>query len=189
MSLDAEINPRIGKATGVRSKLTKRVWENKILTLSTKLKVYHACVLSTLLYSSETWVTYTNQEAKLNFYHMRCLRRQLGIIWEDKITNCEVLSKAKTTSIFAMLSQRRLCWLGHVSRMDKGRLPKDLLYGQLEEETRPVGRPCLRFSDVCKRDLRATHIDTQSWEITAGDRSTWRQAYPVLRRLKNEQTN
>ncbi|XP_077861971.1 uncharacterized protein LOC144343122 [Saccoglossus kowalevskii] len=106
---------------------------------------------------------------------MRCLHRPLGITWEDRITNREVLSKAKTTSIFAMLSQRRLRWLGHVSHIDKGRLTKDLLYGQLEEGTRPVGRPCLRFSDVCKRDFKATHIDTQSWEITADDCSAWRQ--------------
>ncbi|XP_077868447.1 uncharacterized protein LOC144359137 [Saccoglossus kowalevskii] len=42
LSLDVEINVRIGKAAGVMSKLTKRVWENKNLTLSTKLKIYHA---------------------------------------------------------------------------------------------------------------------------------------------------
>ena len=54
LSLDAEINARIGKATGVMSKLKKRVWENKNLTSHTKLKVYHSCVLSTLLYGSET---------------------------------------------------------------------------------------------------------------------------------------
>jgi len=176
LSLDAEINVRIGKAATVMSKLTKRVWENRNLTLNTKLKVYQACILSTLLYGSETWTTYTRQETKLNAYHMRCLRKVLGITWEDRITNTEVLSRAKSTTIFAMLSERRLRWLGHVRRMDKGRIPKDLLYGQLEQGSRPTGRPHLRYRDACKRDLRSAHIDIESWEDTASDRKSWRHA-------------
>ena len=35
----------------------------------------------------------------------------------------------------------RLGWLGHVRRMAPGRIPKDLLYGQLAVGTRPTGRP------------------------------------------------
>ncbi|PIK42917.1 hypothetical protein BSL78_20220 [Apostichopus japonicus] len=58
VSLDAEINARIGNAAAVMSKLQKRVWGNKNLTLNTKMKVYQACVLSTLLYGSETWTTH-----------------------------------------------------------------------------------------------------------------------------------
>lgn len=174
--LDAEISARIGKAATVMSKLTKRVWENKNLTTNTKLRVYRACVLSTLLYGSETWTTYARQETKLNTYHMRCLRRILSITWADKITNTEVLNRAKSTTIFAMLSERRLRWLGHVRRMDKGRIPKDLLYGQLEQGTRPTGRPQLRYRDVCKRDMQAANISIETWEEVASDRNAWRHA-------------
>ena len=42
---------------------------------------------------------------------------------------------------YSLLSQRRLRWLGHVRRMEDGRLPKDILYGQLTSGARPVGRP------------------------------------------------
>ena len=59
LSLDAEINTRIAKAAAVMSKLNRRVWQNNNLTQMTKLCVYQACVLSTLLYSSEAWTTYT----------------------------------------------------------------------------------------------------------------------------------
>ncbi|XP_053385810.1 uncharacterized protein LOC128550575 [Mercenaria mercenaria] len=38
-SLDAEINARVGKAIGGKSKLTKRVWDNKNLALNRKKKV------------------------------------------------------------------------------------------------------------------------------------------------------
>ena len=56
-SLDAELSKRIGKASSTLSRLTERVWENKQLTIATKTAVYKACVLSTLLYASESWTT------------------------------------------------------------------------------------------------------------------------------------
>ena len=58
--------------------------------------------------------------------------------------------------------------------MEPGRIPKDLLYGELATGTRPTGRPKLRFRDVCKRDLKSCDIDTDTWEATAEDRSAWR---------------
>jgi len=60
--------------------------------------------------------------------------------------------------------------------MEDGRLPKDILYGQLATGTRRVGRPSLRFKDVCKRDMKACGISPDSWEVQAEDRGTWRLA-------------
>jgi hypothetical protein len=176
LSLEAEINKRIGKAASSMSRLSTRVWENTKLTTNTKIAVYNACVLSTLLYGSETWVTYARQERRLNSFHLRCLRRILSINWQDKVSNKDVLESAKSQSMFAMLSKRRLRWLGHVRRMEDGRLPKDMLYGQLTSGTRAVGRPLLRFKDICKRDMRSADIDPETWEATAADRNAWRQA-------------
>ncbi|XP_050707960.1 uncharacterized protein LOC126993145 [Eriocheir sinensis] len=176
LSLDAELNRRIGKAATTMSRLTKRVWSNNKLSEHTKIQVYRACVVSTLLYGSESWTLRARQERKLNSLHMRCLRRILNITWQDKITNNTVLERAGMTSMFTLLKQRRMRWLGHVVRMDDGRIPKDLLYGELTEGTRPTGRPKLRYKDVCKRDLKALHINTDSWEATASERSAWRQA-------------
>ncbi len=42
--------------------LAKRVWDNIILALSTKMRVYQAWVLSTLLCDSETWTQYSHKE-------------------------------------------------------------------------------------------------------------------------------
>ena len=41
LSLKLELKRRIGKPSAAMSRLSKRVWENKKLTLSTKMKVYH----------------------------------------------------------------------------------------------------------------------------------------------------
>ena len=94
LSLEPDISARIAKAAGMMSKLKKRVWDNNNLTNNTKLQVYRACVLSTLLYSSEAWTTYATQEKRLNSFHLRCLRRILGIRWQDLVPNTKVLERA-----------------------------------------------------------------------------------------------
>ena len=62
-------------------------------------------------------------------------------------------------------------WIGHVRRMEDGRIPKDILYGELAFGKRPRGRPQLRYKDVCKRDMKALEIDPEGWEDIAADRS------------------
>ena len=173
LSLDTELNTRIGKAATAMARLTKRVWSNTMLTINTKMRVYQACVLSTLLYGSESWTLYTRQEGRLNAFHLRCLRKILGITWQDRVPNKDVLARAKIPSMFALLSQRRLRWLGHVVHMQDGRIPKDILYGELATGTRQTGRPFLRFKDVCKRDLKLGNIHPADLESTAADRDTW----------------
>ncbi|XP_022797664.1 craniofacial development protein 2-like [Stylophora pistillata] len=79
-----------------------------------------------------------------------------------KVSNNEVLARANIPSMFTLIRQRRLRWLGHVYRMEDGRIPKDLLYGELESGSRPIGRPKLRFKDVCKRDMLATGLPTDN---------------------------
>ena len=94
LSLDAEIDKRIGKAASTLARLTARVWTSPKLSVKTKMAVYNACVISTLLYGSETWTTYAGQERRLNSFHLRSIRRILGISWQDKVTNADVLSRA-----------------------------------------------------------------------------------------------
>ena len=176
LSLDAELNTRIGKASTTLARLSQRVWNNKKLTIRTKVAVYRACVLSTLLYASEAWTLYSKQEKRLSAFHMRCLRRILGISWQDHVTNNEVLQQAGMPSMPTLIRQRRLRWLGHVCRMEDGRIPKDILYSELARGKRTAGRPHLRYKDVCKGDMKALAIDTNSWEELAKDRSSWRHA-------------
>ena len=62
LSLDAELNRRIGKAATTMTRLTKKAWNNSKLTVHTKIQIYRACVVSTLLYSSESWTLHARQE-------------------------------------------------------------------------------------------------------------------------------
>ena len=173
-SLAPEIKRRIAKASSTLARLSKRVWDNKKLTTETKMKVYQACVLSTLLYGSESWATYTVQENCLETFHMGSLRRILGIKWQDKVTNIHVLEESGMLSIHSHLIKRRLRWIGHVRRMQDGRIPKDVMFGQLKEGKRKRGRPKLRYTDVVKRDLHKVKVEHTKWENVAADRKVWK---------------
>ena len=85
-----------------------------------------------------------------------------------------------------MLSQRHLRWLGHVHRMDPTGLHRAVLYGELSTGSRPTGRPCLRFKDVCKRDMKQAGIDQNKWEEAAKDCAVWRKTVATGTRLAEE---
>ena len=176
LSLEEEINIRLGKASTTFGRLTKRVWKNKKLTLRTKILIYQACVLSTLLYGAETWTIYARQEKKLQGFHMRSLRRIMNIKWQEKITNTEILKKAKIPSLLATLIKRRLRWLGHIRRMTNNRIPKQVLFGELSDGKRARGRPKLRFKDLCKASMTDFKIKPDLWVEMASDRDMWRSA-------------
>ena len=104
---------RIAKAAAVMAKLNKRVWGNDLLSERTKMCIYQACVLSTLLYGSESWTTYAIQKRRLNGFHIPCRPCLLHIKWQDRDTNTEVLERAGSLSMPSLLIQRCLQWLGH----------------------------------------------------------------------------
>ena len=115
---------------------------------------------------------------------MCCLRSILGITWQDRVPNKDVLAQSEVACVFALLSQSWLRWLGHVSRMDDEGIPRDILYSELATGTRPAGRPNLRFKDVCKPDLKAGNINPADWEVAAADQIHWRLAVTALRSVR-----
>ena len=61
LSLDAELDRRVDKAATTMTRLTKKAWNNSKLTVHTKIQIYRACVVSTLLYSGESWTVRARQ--------------------------------------------------------------------------------------------------------------------------------
>ena len=84
-------------------RLRINVWERNGIRLDTKLKVYKAVVLPTLLYACETWTVYQRHAKKLNHFHLSCLRKLLKIRWQDEIPDTEVLKKANMQSVHTLL--------------------------------------------------------------------------------------
>ena len=174
VNIDDEVNSRIAKASSAFGRLKNNVWERRGISLSTKLKVYRAVIITTLLYGSESWTVYSRHARQLNHFHMTCLRRLLRIKWQDKIPDTEVLSRTNLPSIHTLLQKAQLRWAGHVARMPDSRLPKQLLYGELQVGKRSKGRPRKRYKDSLKSSLKAFSISTESWESDAQDRLQWR---------------
>ena len=152
--IDDEVTARTAKASVAFGRLRTNVWERNGIRLDTKLKVYKAVVLPTLLYACETWTVYQRHAKKINHFHLSCLRKLLKIRWQDKIPDTEVLKKAKMQSVHTLLKLAQLRWTGHVTRMPDERLPKKVLYGELQEGKRSQGGQKKRYKTPLKPRLR-----------------------------------
>ena len=175
-TIDAEVNNRISKASNAFGRLRERVWERRGISLSTKLKVYCAAVLTTLFYGCETWTLYRRHERQINHFHLQCLRRLLHICWQDRVPDTEVLRQADMPSAITLMRKAQLRWAGHVFRMSDDRVPKQLLYGELTGGKRKAGGQKKRFKDSLRISLKDFSIDIKSWEALAADRPSWRCA-------------
>ena len=131
--IDDEISARIGKAGGSFGKLTKRLWSERGVRLATKIYVYCAIVLPTLLYGCEAWTPYRRYIRRLEQFHMRCLRRIANIKWQDMIPNTEVLprNRCAQNGIEHHIKRAQLRWTGHLVRLADDRIPKSVFYGEL----------------------------------------------------------
>ena len=131
-------------------------------------------VLPSLLYGYETWKLHRRHVKKLENFHMRALRCILGISWQDHIINQEVLERANSTSIEAVLIEAQLRWVGHVIWMEEFRMPRRLMYGELQLGKRNQGRPKLRYKDTMKANIQWCHVKPKELEKRAANRPEWR---------------
>uniref|UniRef100_A0A803TM72 ribonuclease H n=1 Tax=Anolis carolinensis TaxID=28377 RepID=A0A803TM72_ANOCA len=176
VNIDTEIQHRLSSASAAFFRMKQRVFDDRDIRRETKVLVYKAIVLPTLLYACKTWTVYRRHTKLLERFHQRCLRKILQISWEDRRTNVSVLEEAKTTSTEAILLRHQLRWTGHVVRMPDHRLPKQLLYSELKNGKRNVGGQEKRFKYGLKANLKNCGIDTENWEALALERSNWRSA-------------
>ena len=75
------------------------------------------------------------------------------------------------TGIECMLIRRQLKWVGHITRMDNRRIPKQVLFGQLLNAPRKPGGQKLRYKDSVRHNLQNVCIHQDNWEVLASDRS------------------
>ena len=165
--IDDEVNARLAKVSVAFDRLYKNVWNRTGITIGTKIKVYSAVIITTLLYGCEAWTVYQRHVRKLNNFHTTCLRKLLSIKSKEKIPDEEVLTRAGLPSVYTMLMKLQLRWAGYVVRMPDHRLPKKILFGELQEDSRSRGAPKTRSMDRLKVSLKSFSIDHDSWEAVA----------------------
>ncbi|RUS80600.1 hypothetical protein EGW08_011655 [Elysia chlorotica] len=98
----------------------------------------------------------------------------LRVSWQNKVPNTVILEQSGMPSVFTLLRQTELRWVGHVSRMSDERLPKRILYGELKSGACSHGCQKKRFKDTLKASDFV--IDLTLWEVLAQNRPAWRQA-------------
>ena len=172
--IDNEVNARIAKASAAFGRLRGSVWDRSGIRLDTKLKVYKAVVLPTLLYACETLTVYQRHAKRLNHFHTSCLRKLLKIKWQDRITDTEVLKRAGMQSVHTILKLAQLRWTGHDTTMPGEHLPKKIFCGELKMGKRSHGGQKKRYNDILEASLKDFNIPSESWEHIALYREKWR---------------
>ena len=95
------------------------------------------------------------------------------------LTNKEIYVSVKKPTIIETIRLNRLCWFGHVQRMEGNRIPKRVLYMNLGT-IRLRGRPRNRWQDEVRED--GTIVGGEGWQEKVHNREEWRK---LLRMARN----
>ncbi|KAG7296948.1 hypothetical protein JYU34_019852 [Plutella xylostella] len=174
-SRDDEINIRVQNALRCSAALHK-VLTSRLLSRSTKLRIYKTIIRPILMYGCEAWTLTLKEENKLLVAERKILRKILGQKQRSDgswriLKNAEIEELVEGPNIIGETKAHRLRWLGHLERMGEDRSAKRAYQGQPSGK-RPVGRPRYRWRDVVLADLR--ELQASDWQDTAQDRGKWR---------------
>ena len=70
-----------------------RIWSSHSINSTTKFRLYTSIVLSTALHACETCKS-TASICILDVFHRRCIRKILGLSWQDRVTNEELMRRS-----------------------------------------------------------------------------------------------
>jgi hypothetical protein len=131
-------------------------------------------------------LTLTKREGKqFNIFERNVYRRILGPVYDNEkenwriLTNIEIYAIVKKPTITETIRLHRLCWFGHVQRMEENRIPKRVLYMNLRS-TRPRGRPRNTWHDEVREDGRI--VSGEEWQEKVYNREEWKK---LLRTARN----
>jgi hypothetical protein len=76
----------------------------------------------------------TKRDGKRNISERKVYKRILGPVYDNEkenwriLTNKEIYASVKKPTTVETIRLNRLCWFGHVQRMEENRIPKRVLY-------------------------------------------------------------
>lgn len=184
--LGSEVNSENEIGQEVRRRITQgnksfyslqKCFRSKVLRRNFKCFLYKTLVRPVVTYGSETWCMTQKDEQNLRVFERRILRSIFGALHENgywrRRYNHELDQLLEGPDIVRTIKVNRLRWLGHVHRMDEGRIPKRLFEGN-PAGSRRAGRPRGRWRDQALGDVRRVRASCD-WRAVAGNRSDWRR--------------
>jgi len=152
-----------------------KFFKSRLVTKSSKLKLYRTVIRPIMTYASETWVLKGNIIQRLLVFQRKILRGIFGPtkdnqIW--RIKNNEELDKLiKHENKVNYIKAQRLSWFGYVQRMPETREAKKVLkWNPLT--TRPRGKPKHRWEDNIVQDLGQMKIKNLITRVQ--ERAKWK---------------
>ena len=142
-----ELFSRIAQTTAALTRL-KPVWNDKSISLSSKIRLMRFLVTFIFLYACEPWTLTAELQRRIQAMETRCYRKVLRISYKDHVTNEEVRAKIQRAigpleDLLTIVKRRKLQWYGHVSRSSG--LAKTILQGTVRG--RRHGRQRKRWED------------------------------------------
>ena len=148
----------------------REFYDQPKVALSLKTRMVKVEAIKALLYGCSTWTFHQEHYAKLRTVHHRVLlciieaqrkrpdHRMTSYNRALQITRCESIETLRTS---------RLLWMGTLIRMSRGRLPKRIVFGNLEGAVRRGrGGKEKEWGDCVQSEIRAFGI-TGDWKVTA----------------------
>ena len=81
-----KILTRIAQATAELTRL-KPVWNDRSISLSSKMQLMHSLVTSVFLYACESWTLTAELQRRIQAMEMRCYSKILCISYKDHVTS------------------------------------------------------------------------------------------------------
>ena len=90
VSMDSEVEQRVGMASRMAGAIGSTVLGRKELTKGSKLRVVNATVIPTLTYGCEAWVLQARHKGRIQATQMRVLQWIEGMSRVDRIRNVDL---------------------------------------------------------------------------------------------------
>jgi len=107
-------------------------------------------------------------------FHCRCIRKILGLSWQDRVTNDELMRRSGMEALSEIVQTRRLRLAGHVLRLPDVRPACVAMTWIPESGRRTRGRPQKTWWTLFKEDLHRMNITLHGARRAANDRHRWR---------------
>ena len=155
----------------------RELYDQPKVALSLKTRMVKAEAFEVLLYGCSTWTLHQEHYAKLHTVHHRVLLRIIGAQRkrpDHRMTSYNrALEITWCESIETTLRTRRLLWAGTLLRISGGRLPKRIVFRNLEGAVRRGrGGKEKEWTDCVQSDIRAFGT-AGDWKATALKAEVW----------------
>ena len=155
------------------------VWNDRSISLSSKIQLMYSFVTLIFLYACESWTLTAELQRRIQAMEMRCYHKILHISYKDHVTKEEVRAKIRQAigpheDLLTMVKRCKLQWYGHVCYSSG--LAKTILQGTVKGGRRQ-GRQKKRWEDNIREWTGLEFIKSQR---AVENREKWRKLVAKL---------